>query len=165
MAILLRFPALAADLAQGLAVDLQRFPTLNGMLAADIATLLENPANREIWHRRQRAAEAEIELWVGDLDPALRPQAQQLLSAAAPPQRQYLYRNEAFECIRQLRLTQTRTWIRRLSMQLAAAETDEEREQMAVLLRAIQEYQSLVATPRRSSSFPDMRDTLGHDTE
>jgi DNA primase len=165
LVVLLRYPNLAVDLSAGVAADLAGFPVLQGMLAGEISALLENPANREIWQRRLAAPDAELQSWATDLDPLLREQAQRLLAIAGPPQRQYRYRNEAVECLRQLQLDQARNWIRRLSMQFATVETDAEREELAALLRAVQDYQRLVSTPRRSSSFPDMRDTLGYEFE
>jgi DNA primase len=165
LVVLLRYPNLAVDVSAAMAANLAGFPALQGLLAGEISVLLENPANREIWRLRQATPNAELQTWAAELDPLLREQAQRLLAGAGPLQHQYRYRNEAMECMQHLRLTQIRTWIRRLSLQFATVETDREREEIATLLRTVQDYQRLVGTPRRSSSFPDMRDTLGHKLE
>lgn len=165
LAVLLRYPNLATDLSIAMAAELAGFSALQGMLAGEISALLDNPANREIWRLRQAAPDAELQTWIADLDPLLREQVQRLLAVSGPPQRQYLYRNEAIECLRHMRLDQARNWIRRLSLQFATLESDSEREETAARLRAVQDYQRLIGTPRRSSSFPDMRDTLGHEIE
>lgn len=164
LALLLRYPSAAAAVADMLAQGLHPFAAVQSVLRADPGELLERTENRLIWQAWRAAAppatDEALAAWVQALDPALHPQAERLLNMSAVRPQEYRYLQEAESCARHLRQEQTRRWQRRLSQQLAAAEDDEERARLTTLLLEIQRYLASISTPRRTTTFADLRDTL-----
>jgi DNA primase len=73
----------------------------------------------------------------------------------------FRYRQEAEDYALTLRKAQAERLIRRLSEQAAAAEDLGEQQRIGALLGGVGYYVNALRRPRRSSTFPDIRDTLG----
>ncbi|MCG8350167.1 MAG: DNA primase [Chloroflexales bacterium] len=112
---------------------------------------------------RTRSAE-ELTAWVQELDAALHSHAKRLLALELPRAQEYRYRQEAEGCARHLRLEQARRWQRRLSQQLGDTDVEAEYERLVALLIEVQNYLASISTPRRTATFPDLRDILGRET-
>jgi DNA primase len=112
---------------------------------------------------RTRSAE-ELTAWGQELDAALRSHAERLLALELPRAQEYRYRQEAESCARHLRLEQARRWQRRLSQQLGDTDDEAEHERLVALLIEVQNYLANISTPRRTATFPDLRDILGRET-
>lgn len=122
---------------------------------------------------------SDLEAWLQELDPSLRDHAARLIRLELP--KEYRYRQEAEANVRNLRIEQARRWQRHLSRQAHALSAtanarggdetppdtalepeaiEAEYQRLVGLMSELQRYLSTLTTPRRSSSFPDLRDTL-----
>lgn len=171
LALLLRYPSTYNAVAEMLTQGLQPFPQIQPLLSQTPEDLLERTENRLLWQawqawkqdERQPLTDETLAAWEPTLDEMLRPQAAQLMRISLPRPQEYRYLQEAESCARHLRLEQARRWQRRLSQQLGEASDDAEREQLTALLIDLQRYLAAISTPRRTSTFPDLRDTLGRE--
>ncbi len=105
----------------------------------------------------------------------LRSHAERLLAVQLPPRQEYLYRQSALAIAKHLRISQVRHWHERLHQQAHTFDLPDRPDSMPdpadpdhepgadymhtlALLRELQDYLAALTTPRRSSSFPDLRD-------
>jgi DNA primase len=102
-----------------------------------------------------------LQAWAERLEEPLREAALTIVNARVP--HQYLYRQEAEQCARLLRTTQARQRHILISQQIGLAEDDAERARLLTLLSELQRYMVTLNTPRRITTFPDARDTLGKE--
>ncbi|NJM09156.1 DNA primase [Candidatus Gracilibacteria bacterium] len=169
LALAIRYPAVAPLVEQGLQQGLEAFPLVKDLLGFDLFRLFDRPDNQAVWRAWQQLAPElrpmgdNLLEWANSLDEALHERARYLIGLAPPRSEEYRYRQEAEKCARQIRIDQVRSWQRRLPQSIAAAENDEERQSGFVLLAELQGYYTALSTPRRSSTYSDLRDTLGKE--
>ncbi|NNJ12472.1 DNA primase [Chloroflexales bacterium ZM16-3] len=157
--------AVEALLEQGI----EAHPAVRELLGGGLEDVLEDPANQQIWAafmampiESRPTDEAGLEAWAGWLEEPLRERYLALLAGAQRNPQDFRHRREAEDCARGLRLEQARRMHRMLLQRIAepdAGESDHSAElrQMAALAQFIADS----TAPRRSSTFPDIRDTLG----
>ncbi|WP_129633605.1 DNA primase [Candidatus Oscillochloris fontis] len=156
--------AIEALLEQGL----ERFPHLRGLLGGGIEDLFEDPANQQIWTifntiplTQRPANESELLIWVEHLAAPLREHIINLLKQAKRKPQDFRYRREAEDCARIIRQEQARR-LHRMMLQRIASMNDEEVEYSAERqLTALAQFIADTSAPRRSTTFPDLRDSLG----
>ncbi len=168
LALLLRYPAMHTVVEQWLEQDMQDFPQLRELLGQSIAGLLDRTENRMLWQAFQAHSNGrdgtEVATWLTTLTEPLRSYAQMLLQYELPRSQEYRYRQDLEHSVKYLRIEQVRRWCRRVTQQLAHQDdmgADEAKEHSIQLLQELNRYLGRINTPRRSSSFPDLRDTLG----
>jgi len=169
LALAIRYPAVAPIVEQGLQQGLEPFPLAQELLGFELSCILERPDNQALWRSWQQLAPELRPMgdglldWANNIDESLRERALFLLQLAPPRSEEYRYRQEAEKCARQIRIDQVRGWQRRLPQSIAVAESDEERQQGFALLAELQGYLTALNTPRRSSTYSDLRDILGRE--
>jgi len=154
-----------------LELGLEPHPAVREMLGGGLEDLLENPANQQIWAaflalpiEGRPADEAALEAWANWLEEPLRERFLALLAGAQRNPQDFRHRREAEDCARGLRLEQARRLHRMLLQRIAEpAEADGEPDRSAELrqLTALTQFIADTTAPRRSSTFPDLRDSLG----
>jgi DNA primase len=166
LALAIRYPAVAPLVEQELQQGLEPFPLVRELLGFELLRLFERPDNQALWRAWQQLAPELRPLgdglvaWAEGMDESLRIQALTVIGLTPPRSEEYRYRQEAEKCARQIRVDQARAWQRRLPQSIAAAETEEERQHGFTLLAELQGYLIALNTPRRSSTYSDLRDTL-----
>lgn len=160
LALLLHYPAVSELVATWLSAEYAAFPAAQTALGATADSLFERADNRVIWQRRQQDPFSEAAVWAAGLEPELREQALRLVRLELPRNQELRYRQDVEQCLRHLRLEQARRWQRRLAQQ--AGDSDDPQALAAVeqLIGAIAAYLAHLTTPRRTSTFSDLRDTL-----
>jgi DNA primase len=169
LALALRHPSVDAAVEALLEEGLAKHPTVRELLGGGLEDLLEDAAHQEIWRQfttlplEWRASTPEdLLLWAESLDEPLREEALVLIADPARSPEDFRYRQEAEHCARNLRADQARRLQRRLLQRLADGDEAEQAETLA-RLSAITEFLAAATTPRRSSTFPDLRDVLGKE--
>lgn len=168
LALLLRYPATHTAVEQWLGQDMQEFSQLRELLGQSIASLLERTENRMLWQAFQAHRDShdstEVATWLATLAEPLRTYGQTLLQHELPRSQEYRYRQDLEHSVKYLRIEQVRRWYRRVTQQLAhqdATGAADAKERSIQLLQELNRYLGRINTPRRSSSFPDLRDRLG----
>ncbi|HMQ33696.1 MAG TPA: DNA primase, partial [Chloroflexaceae bacterium] len=105
---------------------------------------------------------APLREWAEGLDEPLREEALRLIEGPAYGPEDFRYRQEAEHCARNLRADQARRLQRRLLLRLAD-DADGDHAETLARLHTLTEFIAAVTTPRRSSTFPDLRDVLGRE--
>jgi DNA primase len=158
--------AVEACLEKGLAAH----PAMRAHFGGGLEDLLEEPIHQELWRQFtvlplewRPATPEELVVWCERLDEPLRERA--LACATYAIQRPDLlrYRREAEDCALNLRQEQIRTLRQRLSERVRETESPDEAMEIAQLLGGLNLYSETLRQPRRSSTFPDLRDTLGRE--
>ncbi len=164
----LRHPSVAAAVEALLEEGLARHPAVRELFGGGIEDLLEAPAYQELWRQftllppewRPGTAE-ELQTWAAELDEQLRETALYLLAAVFPIPEDFRYRQEAEHCARGLRLEQIRRFQERLNERARQAEDESAFDELRQLYNRVNEYRATMQIPRRSSTFPDLRNSLG----
>jgi DNA primase len=167
LTLALRHPTVDAAVEAQLEQGLVAHPALRDLLGGGLEDLLEDPANRAIWAQftvlppewRPTTPE-DLAAWAAGLDEQLRERAEQLVGAALRRPDDYRYRQEAEHCARGIRADQARSLQRRM-LQRLAEEPDGDHSATLARLGALTAFLADATTPRRSSTFPDLRDVLG----
>jgi DNA primase len=154
--------AVEALLEEGLA----KHPAMRELFGGGLEDLLEQPIYQELWRRlvalplewRPDTPE-DLAAWVATLDEALREEAERLASAVTPDD--FRYRQEAEHCARKLRIEQVKQHLARLNWRARDAADEEEAREVAVAFTLVSAYLAFLQTPRRSSTFLDLRNTIG----
>ncbi len=169
LALALRHPSVDAAVEALLEEGLAKHPAIRDLLGGGLEDLLEDPLHQELWRQfttlplEWRASTPEdLLLWAESLDEPLREEALVLIADPARSPEDFRYRQEAEHCARNLRADQARRLQRRLLQRLADGDEAEQAETLA-RLSAITEFLAAATTPRRSSTFPDLRDVLGKE--
>lgn len=169
LSLALRHPTVDAAVEALLEEGLARHPAARDLLGGGLEDLLEDPAHQEIWRQfttlplEWRASTPEtLQAWAEGLDEPLREEALQLIAGPARTPEDFRYRQEAEHCARSLRAEQARRLQRRLLQRLADGDEADQAETLA-RLTTLTEYLAAATTPRRSSTFPDLRDVLGKE--
>jgi len=173
LSLILRYPSAHVVVEELLTQSLVAFPQVRELLGDTIERLLERTENRLIWqalkahsaeHPAQNLHEVHGDFLLEKVDEAVLPEelrehAARLVAIALPQPQEYRYRQEAERSVWHLRVEQVRRWQRRLSQQANDQEDPEECMRLLGLISELQRYQGTINTPRRSSTFPDLRDT------
>ncbi|EFO80181.1 DNA primase [Oscillochloris trichoides DG-6] len=155
--------AIEALLEQGL----ERFPHLRGLLGGGLEDLLEDPANQQIWATfstlpitQRPANEAELLIWAEHLAQPLREHITSLLKQAQRKPQDFRYRREAEDCARIIRQEQARRLHRMMLQRIASMNAEEVEYSAERQLTALAQFIADTSAPRRSTTFPDLRDSI-----
>ncbi|MCS6882298.1 MAG: DNA primase [Oscillochloridaceae bacterium] len=170
LALALYHPSVDAAVEAYLEAGLARHPSMRGLFGGGLEDLLEEPLHRELWRHFttlppawRPATPEEVQAWAEGQDEPFRETALRLLAVAGQRPQTLRYRHEAEACARKLRLGQIEARISRLKEREQAIEDAEEFEHIARMQASLALYRATVQRPRRSSTFPDARDTLGEE--
>lgn len=170
LSLALRHPTIDAAVEALLEESLARHPAVRELLGGGLEDLLEDPALQEIWRQfttlplEWRASTPDdIRLWAEGLDEPLREQAMLLIAGPARSPDDFRHRQEAEHCARKLRVDQVRHHLARLNERARGAESDEETREIAATYTRLNAYLATLQTPRRSSTFLDLRNTTGQE--
>lgn len=164
LSLLLRYPQICARVEGTLIGELESFPDLRDDIPAtlrDAFTRIENRLIWQAWSEHGESGPADVVVWLGSLDPALRPQAERLLQwQDRPPLREASRLSDARERAKNIaeRLRQTIAKRRRAEMAslTRTVEDDETWNQLARKLQLVLDYSNVVTAPRRSTVFQDL---------
>ncbi len=147
---------------------LHKHPAMRELFGGGLEDLLEDPVNQEIWRQLSSLPPAwrpctpeDLERWVTQLDGAVREAAHQLMSMTRPED--FRYRQEAEQCARKLRIEQVKQRIARLQTHVRHTVDVEQAQEVIAMLTRVNAYLAALQTPRRSSTFPDLRNTMGSE--
>lgn len=159
-------PAVEALLERGLADH----PTMREYFGGGIEDLLEDPTHQEIWRQFsvlppewRPATPEDVRAWVEALDAPLRDRALLLLDYALSRPDPLRFRKEAEDCATKIRLAQINTLLQRLNERAREHADEAEAEALPRLQTAVIAYRAAIRQPKRSSTFPDLRDLLGRE--
>ncbi len=150
---------------------LERFPAVREMFGGGLEDLLEDPANQQIWAtftalpiEERPAGESTLVAWANSLDEPLRERFLAVLSSGQRHPEDFRYRQVAEDYARSLRIDQAMRLHRMLLDRIIAAleinpETNLNAEQRQII--ALHQFISDAKTPQRTSTFLDLRDSLG----
>ena len=167
LTLVLRYPSVGSTVETMLFQELADFPSLAEMLGTNLESIFAEPLNRAVLRRwletppEERPSAAELEAWAASLEEPLRDQANRMATLSFA--HEYLFRQEAEKCTRQLRIGQARQRYLLISQQAGMAEDEAERARLMSVLGDLDHYMKLLNTPRRITTFPDTRDTLGKE--
>jgi DNA primase len=164
LSLLLRFPQIRQRVEGTLAGELESFPDLRDDIPATLRDAFTRIENRVLWYAWSEHGEsgpADVVVWLGSLDPALRPQAERLLQwQDRPTLREASPLIDARERAKNIaeRLRQTIAKRRRAEMAslTRTVEDDETWNQLARKLQLVLDYSNVVTAPRRSTVFQDL---------
>jgi DNA primase len=167
LGLAMRHPTVDAAVEALLEEGLARHPAMREIFGGGLEDLIEQPLYQELWRQlsalplewRPNTPE-DLATWIDGLDESLHDEARRLSAAVTPDD--FRYRQEAEHCARKLRIEQVKQHLIRLNWRARDADTDEEEARMiAMAFTRVSAYLSLLQTPRRSSTFPDLRNTIG----
>lgn len=152
---LLQYAEVRQHVTQKLSDDMQEFPEVQALIAADVDTLFGDDVElREIWRAREEFGhEGDLLEWIATLPEPLRIRAQALGSMEHFP-KEYLVTNEALECATILQRDVAKQWNKRLSAQLGGDADNE--VTLIAQITAVQQYLGRLMMPRRSSTYDDL---------
>ncbi|MEI7772918.1 MAG: hypothetical protein WCI67_23210 [Chloroflexales bacterium] len=172
LSLALRYsPVVPAAVEALLELALERFPAVRELLGGGLEDLLEDPANQQIWAaftalpiEGRPSGDAALEAWANWLEEPLRERFLAVLASSRRGPQDFHYRREAEDRASNLRLEQALRLQRMLIQRIAApAEGDPEPDLSAEQrqLITLNQFISAAKTPRRTSTFLDLRDSLG----
>lgn len=170
LGLALRHPSVDTAVEALLEAGLARHPAVRELFGGGLEDLLEEPLHQELWRRFatlplpwRPATLEDLTAWAEGQEEPLRERALQLIALTARRPAELRYRHEAEDCARKLRLAQIRARLAQLSERASTLEDPQELEPITRLQTEIGLYLATVKRPRRSSTFPDLRDTLGQE--
>ena len=147
---------------------LSKHPAMRELFGGGLEDLLEDPVNQEIWRQLSSLppdwrplTPEDLERWVTQLDESVRNEARRLMSMTRPED--FRYRQEAEQCARKLRIEQVKQRIARLQTHSRTMTDAEQVQEVIVMLTRVNTYLATLQIPRRSSTFPDLRNTMGSE--
>lgn len=169
LALALRYPSVNVAIEKLLEEANARQREIGALFGAGLEDLLEEPLHQAIWRAylatplELRPTDTEsLQAWIESLGEPLASEAQALLEILARRPDDVRYRHEAEQCARILRKAQVMTRIRRYNEYLRDVNNEEDVQRILHHLRELSAYAEQITQPRRSSTFPDLRDLLGH---
>ncbi|PDW00634.1 DNA primase [Candidatus Chloroploca asiatica] len=170
LTLALRHPTVEAAVEALLEASNLHQPALREIFGTGIEDLLENPIHKEIWRHyatlpiEWRPTNADdLTRWIDGLDEALRSTASALLAAHQRTAEDFRYRQEAEHCARSLRIEQVRRMQQHLLQRIKDEQDPRLHNDMLGRFSALTAFLATTTTPRRSSTYPDLRDTLGKE--
>ncbi len=170
LGLALRHPSVDAAIEAFLERGLAAHTAMRAHFGGGLEDLLEDLAHQEIWRQFtvlplewRPAAPEDLITWCERLDDELRDRALLCADYALGRPDLLRYRREAEDCALNLRQEQIRTLRGLLSERVRQLDDPEEAMEVARLLSSIGAYAEALRQPKRSSTFPDLRDTLGRE--
>ncbi|PDW01803.1 DNA primase [Candidatus Viridilinea mediisalina] len=167
LGLALRHPTVDAAIEAFLEEGLAKHPLMRERFGGGIEDLLDQPVHQALWRQiatlpiEERPTQQEALLaWIEALDEPLRDLAQQLITMSIRPDN-FRYRQEAENCARKLRVEQVKQHLAHLYWRARTTDDEQESLTIALTLTRVNSYLSSLQTPRRISTFPDLRNTLG----
>ncbi|MEI7644155.1 MAG: DNA primase [Chloroflexales bacterium] len=156
--------AVEALLEQGL----EKFPTVREMLGSGLEDLLEDPANQQIWATfaalpidGRPTDSAALAAGINWLEEPLRERFLAVMASIRCHPEDFRYRQVAEDYARSLRIEQAMRLFRRLNAQSVVVDNSDEQQHINSLRDVVLYYAGSLQQPRRTNTFPDLRDTLG----
>ncbi|MGB9739299.1 DNA primase [Chloroflexus sp.] len=169
LALALRYPSVNIAIEKLLEEYHARCREAGELFGAGVEDLLEEPLHQAIWQAYlatpldQRPTDQEsLQAWIETLGEPLTGGAKPLLELLERRPDDVRFRHEAEQCARILRKAQVVERIRRYNERLRELDNEEEMERILHHLRELSTYAEQITQPRRSSTFPDLRDLLGN---
>ncbi len=170
LALALYHPSVDAAVEAFLEAGLARHPPVRDLFGGGLEDLLEEPLHRELWRHFTTLPPAwrpstpeDLRTWAEGQEELFRETALRLITLAEQRPLALRYRHEAEACARKLRLAQIEARLNQLKDREHSVEDAAEFERIARLQADVALYRATVQRPRRSSTFPDARDTLGQE--
>ncbi len=170
LALALYHPSVDAAVEAFLEAGLARHPPVRDLFGGGLEDLLEEPLHRELWRHFTTLPPAwrpstpeDLRAWAEGQEELFRETALRLITLAEQRPLALRYRHEAEACARKLRLAQIEARLNQLKDRAHSVEDAAEFERVARLQADVALYRATVQRPRRSSTFPDARDTLGQE--
>jgi DNA primase len=167
LVLALHYPTVAATLDTLLEQGLAGYPALRPLFGSGMISLFTDPVHQELWRLysaapvEQRPIEVEsLTTWAELLPEPTRSAALAIITQIARRPHNFRHRSEAEDCAIKLRLAQVKQAQTRLGERARHAEASEI-ESIAQQLAQLLQYLGSLQKPRRSTTFPDLRDTLG----
>lgn len=174
LSLLLRFPEIQPKIEEVFRGELARFPQLNEVMSGDLGEAFRRTENREIWaelKRRPREPHVPPVTWTDGLEPTLGAHAKVLVqlphtSPLPVPTYETESRSRAAHLAEAIALELRKVVVHQRRQQkiaqLEAVEDPDERQRLIGQLTVLNEYQSIVTAPRRSTYFQDLGTRLEH---
>ncbi len=163
----LHYPTVEAAIEALLEQGLATYAGLRRIFGGGLESLLSDPVHQEIWRYyssaplEQRPTSVEgLTTWAELLDEHARSAAMELVEQVARRPHDFRHRMEAEDCALKLRETQVKQALARISERTRHADPAES-DQLAQQLNQLMQYLGSLRKPRRSTTFPDLRNTLG----
>ena len=170
LGLALRHPSVDAAVEAFLERGLAAHPAMRTHFGGGLEDLLEDPAHQEIWRQFttlplewRPATPEDLQIWCERLDDELRDRALLCADYALGRPDLLRYRREAEDCALNLRQEQIRTLRGLLAERVRQIEDPDEAMEVARLLSSIGAYAEALRQPKRSSTYPDLRDLLGRE--
>lgn len=170
LSLALRHPTVDVAVEALLEEGLAKHPAVRELLGGGLEHLLEEPAHQELWRQftilplEWRASTPEaLEAWAVSLDEPLRDEALRLIAGPLRAPEDFRHRQEAEHCARKLRTEQVKQHLARLNMRSRDASSDEELRDLVLVYNRLNAYLATLQAPKRSSTFPDLRNTTGDE--
>ncbi len=168
LALALRYPSVNVAVEKLLEAYHARCRAAGDLFGAGIEDLLEEPLHQAIWQAylatplEQRPTDMEsLRAWIATIGEPLTSEAQPIIALLERRPDDIRFRHEAEQCARILRRAQVLARIQRFRDHLRDLDDEEEMQRIVNHLRDLSIYAEYLAQPRRSSTFPDLRDLLG----
>lgn len=168
LALALRYPSVNVAIEKLLEEYNARRREAGELFGAGLEDLLEEPLHQAIWRAylatplELRPTDAEsLQAWVETLGEPLTSEAKALIATLNSRPDDVRYRHEAEQCARILRKAQVLARIHRYNERLRELDNEEEIQRILHHIRELSAYAEQITQPRRSSTFPDLRDLLG----
>ncbi len=168
LALALRYPSVNVAVEKLLEEYNARCRAAGDLFGAGIEDLLEEPLHQAIWQAylatplEQRPTDMEsLRAWIATIGEPLTSEAQPIIALLERRPDDIRFRHEAEQCARILRRAQVLARIQRFRDHLRDLDDEKEMQRIVNHLRDLSIYAEYLAQPRRSSTFPDLRDLLG----
>jgi DNA primase len=163
----LHYPTVEAAIEALLEQSLAAYAGLRPLFGGGLESLLSDPVHQELWRvyssapleQRPNTVEGLL-TWAELLDEHPRTAALELIEQIRLRPHNFRHRSEAEDCALKLRVAQVKQAQARVSERARHATADEI-DQLAQQLSQLVQYLGSLQKPRRSTTFPDLRDTLG----
>ncbi len=168
LALALRYPSVNIAIEKLLEEYHARCREASELFGAGVEDLLEDTLHQAIWQAYlatpldgRPTDQESLQAWIETLGEPLTSGARPLLELLERRPDDVRFRHEAEQCARILRKAQIMERIRRYNERLRELDNEEEMERILHHLRKLSTYAEQITQPRRSSTFPDLRDLLG----
>lgn len=168
LALALRYPSVNIAIEKLLEEYHARCREASELFGAGVEDLLEDTLHQAIWQAYlatpldgRPTDQESLQAWIETLGEPLTSGARPLLELLERRPDDVRFRHEAEQCARILRKAQIMERIRRYNERLRELDNEEEMQRILHHLRELSTYAEQITQPRRSSTFPDLRDLLG----
>lgn len=170
LALALHYPSVDAAVEALLEKGLLAHPTLRPLFGGGLEDLLEQTLNQELWRlygalplELRPTSDDELRAWAETLEQPLGERALTLLALTDQRPDDFRHRQEAEHCARNLRVEQIKRFRTRLDERARNLSDETEFDELSLLYNSIGTYLALMQEPRRSSTYPDLRNLTGRE--